>query len=75
MSYHHEPPMLGHYESHKNVGRALEGAVAGDLTIREDNQARTCIIKFMVRKLLGFFFRSFDVEQRQQIKSALWYNE
>ena len=22
--HHHEPPMLEHYESHKNVGRALE---------------------------------------------------
>ena len=39
MSYtHHEPPMLEHYESHKNVGRALEEVVAGDLTIREDSK-------------------------------------
>ena len=36
--HHHEPPMLEHYESHKNVGRALEEVVAGDLTIREDSK-------------------------------------
>ena len=61
--HHHEPPMLEHYESHKNVGRALEEVVAGDLTIREDSETRTRIIKFIVKgNSLGFFcFRSFEV--------------
>ena len=36
--HNNEPPMLEHYESHKNVGRALEEVVAGDLTIREDSK-------------------------------------
>ncbi|AZP05766.1 DNA-directed RNA polymerase subunit omega [Jeotgalibaca ciconiae] len=29
-------PLLEEYESHKNVGRALEEIVAGELTVKED---------------------------------------
>lgn len=36
--HHHEPPLLGKYESHKNVGRALEEIAAEKLTIREDSK-------------------------------------
>lgn len=34
--HHNEPARLEKYESYKNVGRALEEVVEGELTIRED---------------------------------------
>ena len=35
--HHHEPQKLESYLSHKNVGRALEEVIAGELGIREDS--------------------------------------
>ncbi|MCQ9209723.1 DNA-directed RNA polymerase subunit omega [Granulicatella sp. s8] len=35
--HHHAPTMLESYKSYKNVGRALEEVVAGDLWIRDDS--------------------------------------
>lgn len=35
--HHHEPQKLEDYQSDKNVGRALEEVIAGELVIREDS--------------------------------------
>lgn len=35
--HHHEPQKLETYLSDKNVGRALEEVMVGELTIREDS--------------------------------------
>ena len=36
--HNNEPALLEYYESHKNVGRALEEIAVGKLTIREDSK-------------------------------------